>query len=442
VQDLAQTFASPPSAPPVADFREYARFGYVAIAIVFGGFGVWASLAPLDSAAVAPGRVSVESDRKPVQHLEGGIIREILVKEAQRVAEGQVLFRLQPIQAQANSDILRKQLDAALAQEARLVAEREWAPRIAFPEEILARRHVPETAAAMLDQQSQFAERLRSVNSQIEVLKARISQTERDIEGRSLRGASLQSQLKSISDEIANVSTLVQKGYYARNKFAALERERSRLEGEMGLGKGEVARLMETIEESRVQIRLTRERQVEAVVQQLAEVRARISDTREKLGVAQDVLSRVEVKAPKAGIVQAIKVATVGAVVKPGEPIAEVIPVGDQLVLSAKVSPQDIHNVVAGQKADVRFAAFSKQYNGLPGRLESISADSLMDEATKQPYYNAKVVIDPAHIPQEIAAHLTPGMPADVLINTGERTMLQYLIGPLLNRVAKTMREK
>lgn len=442
MQDLAETFATPPSAPPVADFREYARFGYVAIAVVFGGFGLWAGMAPLDSAAVAPGRVSVESDRKPVQHLEGGIIREIAVKETQKVQEGQVLFRLQPIQAQANTDLLQKQLDAAVAQEARLLAERDFSPRITFPPELLARRSVPETAMAIADQQSQFNERLRSLNSQIELLNTRISQTQRDIEGRGLRQTSLDSQNASLSNEIKNVSTLVDKGYYPKNKFAALERERARIQGELGLASGEIARLKETIEESKVQIRLTKERQLETVTQQLGDVRVRISDIREKLAIAQDVLTRVEVKAPRSGIVQAIKVASIGAVVRPGETLAEVIPIGDQLVLSARVSPQDIHNVHAGQKAEARFAAFSKQYNSIPARLESISADSLIDEVTKQPYFNAKVVIDPDKIPREIANSLTPGMPADVLINTGERTMLQYLVGPLLDRVSKTMREK
>lgn len=442
MQDLEEAFANPPPPAPVADFREYARFGYAAIAVVFGGFGIWAATAPLDSAAVAPGRVSVESDRKPVQHLEGGIIREILVKETQRVAEGQVLFRLQPVQAQANSDLLRKQLDAALAQEARLIAERDFAPRINFPAEVLARRSVLETSTAISDQQSQFYERQRALNSQIDILNARITQTQRDIEGRSLRRQALQSQHASLANEIKNVSTLVEKGYYPKNKFAALERERSRIEGEMGLGSGEIARLTETIEESKLQIRLTKERQVEQVTQQIADVRVRISDIREKLAIAQDVLTRVEVRAPKAGIVQQIKVAAVGAVVKPGEAIAEVIPIGDQLVMSARVSPQDIHNVHPGQKAEVRFQAFARTYNALPGKLESISAETLVDEVTKQPYFNAKVIIDPSSIPREIAQALTPGMPADVLINTGERTMLQYLVGPLVQAVAKTMREK
>ena len=147
------------------DYRGFARFGYLSIAVVLAGFGVWSALAPLGSAVIAAARVSVESESKPVQHLEGGIVREILVKEAQRVDEGEVLFRLEPVQAQANADLLRKQLDSALAQDARLAAERDNAKEIAFPEDLLARRHIPETATAMADQRLQFTERVNAMRS-------------------------------------------------------------------------------------------------------------------------------------------------------------------------------------------------------------------------------------------------------------------------------------
>jgi HlyD family secretion protein len=424
------------------DFRSYARFGYKAIVAVFGGFWVWASFAPLDSAAIAPGRVAVESDRKPIQHLEGGIIQEILVKEAQKVNQGDVLFRLQPIQAQANAETIKKQLDAALAIEARLLAERDGAAKLVFPKELLDRRHVLETATAISDQQSQFQEHRRTLTNQIDILKNRIEQTTRDISGRRLRVTALQSQVTSYDDEMRNVAPLLAKGLYVRPKFLALQREHSRLTGELGLTKSEIDKMSESIEESRLQIRQAQQQYAETAAQQLADVRVKISDAREKTTVASDVLTRVEIRAPYRGIVQAIKVFGNGAIVRPGETMAEIIPVGDNLILSARVSPLDIHNVMVGQKAEVKFHAFVKIAPAMWGKVESISADSMIDEATKLPYYQARVVIDHAKVPKEIESVLVAGMPADVLINTGERTMAQYLLGPLYDRMAKTMREK
>jgi HlyD family secretion protein len=429
--------------PAGSGHRKFARIGYTAIAVVFGGFGVWATLAPLDSAAIAPGRVAVETNRKPVQHLEGGIVREILVEEAQKVEAGQVLVRLQPVQAQANSDGFKKQLDAALAQEARLLAEQRSEAAVSLPPELIARLSIPETALAVADQQRTFSERRRSLENQVEILKARIEQTERDISGRSHRANALQSQLDSFNIEIGKVSGLADKGFFPRNKLLGLERERSRITGELGLTRDEMARMRETIEEARLQIRAINQNRKEEVAQQLAEVRTKLSDLKEKTTIAEDVLKRIEVRAPRAGIVQALKVHAIGEVVKPGETIAEVIPVEDKLVLEARVSPLDIQSVTGGQRAQVRFPAFStREAPTVFGRVEKISADSLIDEVTKHPYYSAKVVIDQGTIPPYLAKQLVPGMPADVIITTGERTLLQYLVGPMQDALFKTMRER
>lgn len=425
------------------DYRRYACLGYGAIAVVFGGFGLWAAMAPLDSAAIAQARVAVETDRKPVQHLEGGIVQEILVKEAQHVEEGQVLFRLQPTQALANADLQRKQLDAALAIEARLVAEQEGASRIMFPEAVVQRQAVPETTNAIADQKRQFAERARSLRNQIAILNARIEQSTREIEGRDSKKAALASQLASYATELERVSSLAAKGLYPQNRLLSLERERTRVAGELGTTDSEIARLREAIEEARHQIRQTQQHQLEEVAQQLAEVRGRISDVREKLTIAQDVLTRMEVRAPRRGIVQALKVHAVGAVVRPGDMLAEVVPEGDVLILAARVSPLDIQSVSGGLRAEVRFPAFSSLHPPtIFGQIESISAASVVDETTKEPYYLARVIIDLGTIAPQLSKRLVPGMPADVLISTGERTMLQYLLGPLRDALARTMRER
>jgi HlyD family secretion protein len=423
------------------DFRGYANFGYLSIAVVCAGFGVWSALAPLGGAAIAPARVSVEGESKPVQHLEGGIVREILVREAQAVEEGEVLFRLEPVQAQANADLLRKQLDAALAQDARLVAERENAKEIRFPDELLARAHIRETATAIADQRLQFAERMNASRSELGIFNAKLQQTSREIAGRKARLAADESQFASYQSEITTLMPLYKKQLVTAPRMRGLERERDRLQGEIGMARNDIERLQQAMEETQLQLEQARQRQRETVLQQLAEVRIRISDLKEKLAIASDVLKRVDVRAPRKGVVQAIKVHSVGAVVKPGETVAEVVPVGESLILAAKVSPLNIQDVGAGQGAEVRFASFGKNAPPMFGQLESVSADTMVDEATRQPYYLARVRIDLAAIPRDIARKLTPGMPADVLISTGGRTMLQYLLAPLTDRFAKSMRE-
>jgi HlyD family secretion protein len=425
------------------DHRGFARFGYIAIAVVFGGFGLWATLAPLDSAAVAHAKVAAEGDRKPVQHLEGGIVREILVKEAQRVSEGQVLFRLQPTAAQASSDTLAKAIDMAMAQEARLMAESNNEAKISFPTELLARRSIPETAMAIADQTKQFSERRRSLESQTGVFRNRIEQTTKDMAGRKSRLEASKLMHKSIVEELALLEPLKAKGLTTNARILPQQRQKLQLEGDMGQLEADLGKLAETIEESSIQIRLAEQRLREEAQGQLAEVRGKLSELREKAGVARDVLARVEVRAPRDGIVQGIKVQSIGGVVKPGEAMAEVIPVDDLLVLSAQVSPMDIDSVHAGQKTEIKFPAFSRHTTPtIHGKLVSVSADSFMDEVSKQSFYRAKVVIEQGAIPDDLRRKLVPGMPADVLIIRGERTALTYLISPLRDAIWKTMRDR
>ena len=426
-----------------SDHSGFARFGYAAIAVVFRGLGVWAYYAPLDSAAHATARVAVESDRKPVQHLEGGIVREIVVKETQRVKEGDVLFRLQPTQAQASSDTIAKQVDVAMAQEARLLAESSNDTSIRFPDVLLTRRSIPETATAIADQQKQFTERRRSLDNQTSIFRVRIEQTSKDMAGRRARLDSSRGMHKNLTEELANLEPLKAKGLTTNTRILPLQREKLRLESDIGQLVADLAKLEESIEESAIQIRLAEQKFREEAQGQIADVRGKLSELREKLGVAKDVLSRVEVKAPRDGIVQGIKVQSIGAVVKPGETMAEVIPVGDELVLSAQVTPVDIDSVHAGQKAEIKFPSFSRRDTpAIFGKVANVSAESFVDEATKQPYYRAKIVIDPNGIPADLARRLVPGMPAEILIIRGERTALDYLIGPLRDALWRTMRDR
>jgi len=429
--------------PVKGDFRRYALLGYLSIALVFGGFGVWAAVAPLDRAAVATGQVAVSGDHKVVQHLEGGIVREILVKETQQVKQGDVLFRLQPTEAQANTDILRKQIDAALAEEARIVAEKSNVASITFPDSVLARRDVPETAQAIADEQRQFIDHRGALISQVNILNSQIAQQQQELAGRDRQRAALSDQLTSYTTEMTNVQPLVDKGYYPRNKFLELDRERARVEGDLGQAQADVARLTHQVEETRLQIDQAQQKYQNDLSQQLDTTRGKLSELHEKVRIAEDVLRRVDIRAERDGVVMNVKVHTVGEVVKPGDTLAEIVPVGEGVDVMAHVSPRDIESVAVGQHAEVRFPNFSSRKTPIIlGTVQSVSADSKMDENTKQPYYSARISIDYSTLPPEVSNHILPGMQADVLISTGERTVLQYLVGPLMNALSKTFREK
>ena len=425
------------------DFRRYAMLGYVSIALVFGAFGVWASMAPLDRAAVAPGQVAVSGDHKVVQHLEGGIIRGILAKETQHVKQGDVLFRLQPTEAQANTDILRKQMDVALAEQARLVAEQTNAASIEFPDSVVARSEVPETAMAIADQRRQFREHRATLVNQVNILKSQIAQQQQELAGRDRQRAALSDQLTSYVTQMNNVKPLLEKGFYSRNKYLEMDRERARVEGDLGQAQADVSRLGQTIEQTGLQIDQAQQKYQNEISQQLDVTRAKLSDVREKLLIAEDVLRRIDVRAERDGIVMNMKIHTVGAVVRPGDTLAEIVPVGEGVDVMAHVSPRDIETVAIGQKAEVRFPNFSSRATAIIlGKVQSVSADAITDDATKQTYYSARIVIDYSTLPPEMADHILPGMQADVLISTGERTVLQYLVGPLVNAMSKTFREK
>ena len=428
---------------PSSDHRAYSQLGLVAIGIVFAFFGGFGAKAPLDSAAIAPGQVATESSTKPVQHLEGGIVREILVKESDAVSEGQVLFRLEPTQARANSGIVRKQIDADLALEARLIAERDLADTLTFPKALLARRSFPDTAAAIDDQERRFKERKTTLDNDTKILKSRLDQTSQELGGLERQRVALRDQIENIAGDIESFTVLLKKGLYTKSKLNALKREQLRLEGQLGAVEGEIARNEKIVEETDFQIRQAEQKYVDDAAKELPEVRARLTQAQERLSVAEDVMSRIEVKAPQNGIVQGIKVHAAGAVVRPGDSLAELVPIGDKLVMAARVSPLDIDNVAPKQKAEIRFPAFStRRIPTILGKVETIAADAMLDEYTKEPYYLARVVVDTSTLPPDVHERLIPGMPADVLITTGERTLLQYLVGPISDLFAKSMREQ
>lgn len=424
------------------DWKRPAMIGYAIIVLTFVVLGGWSAIAQIASAVIASGVVTVESNKKTAQHLEGGIVREILVREGQRVEEGQLLFRLDTTQPQANLEMLQNQLDAAIAQEARLLAERNDEPLV-FPDELRERMDRPVITAVIADQEKQYNERRASLKGQISILESRIVQLETEISGLTVEKESTERQLAFIEQELTDMQYLFSKELVQKSRMLALEREKSRLQGIIGRSVADKSKAENSIGETRLQIQQLRQKFLEEVNTAILDVRQKIPDLRQRLGVAKDILGRLEIKAPRSGIVQNQRVFTIGAVVRGGEPLLDVVPENEKLIIHAQVSPLDIERIKVGMKTEVRFPAFDTRLTPVVfGRLFSLSSDRLVDEQTRQPYFLGQIVIDPQDMPRQVQERLTAGMPVEVIIPTGERTVIDYLVRPLGDRLAKTFRER
>jgi HlyD family secretion protein len=430
--------ASPARTGGGARWLGIAVAGYALIGFTFGVLGVWAMVAKIDRAVAAPGVVSLETNRKTVQHYEGGRVREILVKEGQAVEQGAVLFRLENIEAKANFETIRHDLDAYLATEARLVAERDQKPEIAWPVELAERSADASVAQALNDEAAEFNKSQASLKNQIEVMESRIRQIGDEINGTELQKKSAEGQIDFINKELVGLRELDEKKLIPTARLYVAEIERERLEGVIGESIARIAKSNGEIGEIRIQIQQLQGKFQEDVAKSLIDVRARTAELRQKLGVANDVLRRVDVVAPVSGTAQNLKVFTIGQVVKAGEPLVEIVPRSERLVVEVQISPTDIDGIHSGQAAEVRFPAFhSRLVPLIVGRLDSVSRDRLVDDATKQPYYRGIVSLAETQIPEELRPRVRAGMPAEVLVATGERTVMSYIVQPLASTLRR-----
>lgn len=434
----------PKSVIPVAskNWLGPAALGYSAIVLAFLVCGGWSAFARVDSAVIAGGVISVESNRKTVQHYEGGIIRVIHVKEGSFVQKDEVLFELDPTEARASVAMLRGQLDSALAQEARLVAERDHAPAIAFPDELLGRRDESVTAAALTDQQKQFDQRREALDGQMAILTARVDQLNTEIGGLEQEAAATRRQLVAIDDELESKQELYKKNLIAKSQVLALEREKARLEGVVGRSVADKAKAEGGIGETKLQIQQLEKQFLEDVNTEILEARQKISDLRQRFVVANDVFDRLVVKSPLSGYVQNLKIFTVGAVIQSGQALLDVIPVDEPLIIQARISPLDVESVHTNMLAEVRFPSFkAREFPVIMGKIRSISSDRFLDESNGQSYFLALIEVDDSKI-EHAHERLTAGLPAEIIMPTGERTVIDYLVDPLTERMRKSFREQ
>jgi HlyD family type I secretion membrane fusion protein len=432
----------PPAPEPPSNYRPFVLFGLVTAFAVLGGLGAWASFARLDSAVMAPGMVAAETNRKTIQHLEGGIVDEILVRDWQVVQAGDVLMKLKPVQAEATALANRLALDAALALEARLLAEQNDAKEITFPADILARKKDPQTAALIADQQVQFERRTKSLTAQVSILESRIDQAKQQIGGLEAQAISTQMQLKSMDEEYKKLSELNKKSYFPLNRLMEMQRRRDEQWSRHEQIKADLAKTSDVIRENELQILQLRSKFKEEVAQGQREVRLQINELTEKLRVSKDVLSRLLIRAPEAGMVQGLKVHSPGAVLRPGDAIMELAPLEDVLIVQTRIAPVDINYVTVGRTAEVRFPGVKDRTIAMVlGTVRTVSADVSIDDKTREPFYAASVEVKQADLPAALKGKLRAGMPTDVIIATGERTVAYYLTAPIYDAVTKTMRE-
>ena len=430
-------------APEAPDNRGAILFGLSVIAALVLAFGSWSVLAPLSTAAVAPGVVRVDSNRKTVQHLEGGIIAEILVREGDRVVEGQPVVRLDETQAEASHQMLRGQLDALEARAARIKAEQAARPAIAFPAGLVERRpRDPAIADILASQEEIFATRRARLNGELTILGRRLEQLASQIDAYGAQRRAAVAQLGLIREEIDDISLLLRKGLVPKQRVLALQREQANLTGTVGEYDGLIARANEQIGETESQIINVRTSYHNELAEEHDEVRNQIADTTEQLRSAEDVLRRRFVPAPASGLVVDLRFFTPGGVIGPGEPIMDIVPQQDRLLVEARIQPIDIDVVTSGLPAQIRLTAFNQRIvPTLDGTVVHVSADSMTDPNTASEYFMSRVEVDGDQLAKLADVHLLPGMPADVMIVTGERTLIDYLVTPITNSFARALRE-
>jgi HlyD family secretion protein len=425
------------------DIRQPAFWGSVVVLVFVVGFGGWAALAPLSSAAVTQGKVSTDTRRQSVQHLEGGIVGRILVREGDRVSAGQPLVRLDTTQADTTWRAHRDQFVAERALAVRLAAERDGLDRVVQPADLQELARTDDAARATLaGQQTIFAVRREALEGQRQILGERIGQVSSQIDGLRAQETATLAQFELIQAEIADVRELVEKRLERRARLRDLEGKLAELAGRLGQVRGDIAKAEQTIGETRLQNIDLGNRRAEEVERELRDAQTKIADLQERVRADEDVLHRRDVLAPVAGSVVNLKTVTPGGVVAPGNTLMEIVPEDDKLTISARIRPTDIDAVHPGLPAKVDLTAFKSRITPrLDGRVVYVSADIMRDEQGKTDYYDAGIEVDRSELQRFKRVHLYPGMPVRAMVVTGERTLLDYLVQPLHDSFTRAFRE-
>jgi len=425
------------------DSGRAARIGMWALGIGFGGFLLWAAFAPLDEGVAAPGQVTIDTKRKAVQHLSGGIVKEVLVHEGQTVKEGQVVIKLDDAVAKANFESTRQRYLSLRAMQARLLAEQVGAQMVQWHPDLVEGGKDPLIRAQMDTQQQLLIARraalaadLQSINESVQGQEALIQAYQGMLENR-------KNQLSLLSEELKNTRGLVAEGYAPRNRQFELERAVSESNTALVELQGNSIRARRSIGELRQRAIARQQEYRKEIESQMAEVSREVQGDAEKYRALQNDLERIEIKAPATGQVVSLAVQTAGGVIQPGQKLMDVVPNDEPLLLEAHVQPHFIDRVHAGLPVDIRFSAFSHSPSlVVDGKVMSVSGDLIIEPQTNVGYYLARVAVTPEGIKRLGKRVMQPGMPAEVIFKTGERSLLTYMLGPLTKRLSASMKEE
>lgn len=418
--------------------------GSVVVAVFVVGMITFAAVFSIDGAVVAPSFVRVEENRKTIKHRDGGIVQSVRVHEGQRVNRGDLLMVLDDVQPRGQAEVLRSQFDNLQAQQVRFIAERDGRQNLDFPPELLARQSDPAIQALVKSQEGLFNSRLLLLNGQLDIQQQKIQQLETRIGGFQSQIDSVNRQLSLIGEELEGVRSLFEKGLATKTKYLQLQRAAADLEGQRGSFLAEITRSKEAIGESNIQIAQLRQQRISEATDGLRDVQTRIADTIPRLRTAEEILQHVEVRAPVGGYVHNLTQFTDGGVIAASERLLDIVPAETPLVIEARIKPEDISKVAPEMKAQVRLTAYkARVVPTIPADVTKVSADRMLDPKTGEGYFVADLRINPEDL-RTIApqVRLYPGMPADSMIATGERTILDYLLTPLTGGLATAMRDQ
>jgi HlyD family secretion protein/epimerase transport system membrane fusion protein len=406
-------------------------------------FGVCGSVIPIAGGASAPAIISPDGSRKTVQHLEGGMIEALRVRDGDTVGIGQPLVILSSVQARATYETLLEQYRTLLVSRARLLAESAGQDEIEVPAEMREAISEPGLLKVLEGQRQLLRTRHAMHRSRVRVLRQRIDQYQEQITGLQAQVQSATRQFELLNEEVEGKEQLQRKGILPKPELLRLQRMQAEILGRKGEHTGNIARVRQQIGEAELQISAFDAERADQITTQLDQVRMELATTSERLFASKDVLNRTIIRSPVAGKIVNLRFKTEGGVVQKGEPIMDVVPSDDRLLIDARISPNDIDVVHTGLPAQVHLLAYANRTAPrISGVVRSVSADRLVDESTHQPYYLARVEVDRDEVKRsDSSIELVPGMPAEVLIVTGEQTLLQYLIKPFTDAWRRSLRE-
>ncbi len=432
------------SSPARRSIRLHLVLGLAVVLVLAGGLGGWASTAKISGALIAQGQVVVDSNVKKVQHPTGGVVGELRVKDGDKVKAGDVLVRLDDTVTRASLAIVTKGLNGLYARQARLEAEQRGDKSIRFPQSLVdAAASDADVKAVMESEQKLFEDRSAARVGQKAQLKQRIDQLQEELAGLWAQEKAKSEEIELIQKELEGVRQLYEKKLVQLSRVTQLERDAARLDGDRGQLIASTAQTKGKITETELQIiQIDKDLSTE-VSKDLRETNDKIGEFVERKVTAEDQLRRVDIRSPQDGMVMQSTVHTIGGVITAGDTIMLVVPQTDNLSVEARVNPQDIDQLQVGQRTLLRFTAFNQRTTPeLIGIVSTVSADTTTDQRTGQSYYTMRVALPPAEVARLGDVKLIPGMPVEAFVQTGERTMMSYLVKPLQDQLMRAFREK